>query len=465
MRAGVHSKTEEVIMRTVKAFLPAVQIAAHALLFLTVFGVTNAQAIPVFARKYKTSCMTCHEMMPRLNAFGEAVRLNGFRWPEGTQPANEEEAVPLGAEGHKKAFPNSVWPVDMPGSIPLALRTMAMYRRSTEGEREMEWEWELQTGGVIGETISFFGHVNFVANSGMDPATKIKLALAGFTNLQNLFGVKHLLNLQIGVVGFEESDFIFYRNHSTHSLLPNSARTFGSTDTSPYPANFNKPDLFKLKRGPGAMLWGITPRASYSLGYRMGDQDGGGSDMNVVFGQWSYKVGGMDYYGRTQQQFSQGYMENSLSFGVLGDVGSVGVKPTAGAALMTDHFWRVGGDARLKVGSWAARAGAITGRHSRPYGTLDPGELHYSTWFVQTEYHVFPWLLPEVRYEADHFGVPSTLNLGQTDRARFVPSLGALVGANARFEIWGELYTKKRTNVAGSEIDSSHLGVQFDMAF
>ncbi len=444
---------------------PAVGIAVRAVLLLVVFGVADAQAIPVFARKYKTSCMTCHEMQPRLNAFGEAFRLNGFRWPEGAQPAHEEEPISLGAEGNKKVFPNSVWPVDFPGSVPLALRTLASFRRSSNADRELEWEWELQTGGTIGEWISFFGHANFVATSGTDPATKNKLALAGFTNIHDLFGVKHILNLQLGVVGFEESDFIFYRNHSTHSLLPSSARTFGSSDTIPYPANFNKADLFKLKRGPGAMLWGITPRSSYSLGYRMGDQDGGGSDMNVLFGQWSYKIGGMDYYGRTQQQFPQGYMEKSFSFGVLGDLGSVDVKATPTAPLTTDRFWRAGGDARLKIGSWAARAGGITGRNSRPYGTLDAGDLHYNTWFVQTEYHVLPWLLPEVRYEADNFRVPSAVPLGQTNRVRFVPSLGALIGANARFQIWGELYTKKRRDLTGHEIDASHLGVQFDMAF
>ena len=41
-------------------------------------------AIPAFARKYKTSCMTCHVAYPKLNAFGEAYRLNGYQIPEST---------------------------------------------------------------------------------------------------------------------------------------------------------------------------------------------------------------------------------------------------------------------------------------------------------------------------------------------------------------------------------------------
>ncbi len=424
----------------------------------------RADAIPAFARKFHTSCMTCHEMMPRLNAFGEAFRLNGLRWPEGTRPAREEEPVPLGAEGQKKAFPNSVWPVDIPGSVPLALRSLAQIKQTYTGNRETEWEWELQAGGTIGEKMSFFGHANFVSTSGTESTTKNNLRLASFLNFQDLFGAKHVLNAQLGVVGFEESDFFHYRNHSTDSFLPGSARTFGSNDTIPYPAGFDKPDVFKLKRGPGAMLWGMTPRTAYSLGYRIGDQDGGGSDMHVVFGQWAYKIGGMDHYGRTQQQFPEGYRENSLSFGVMGDVGSVRVRPTASATLTRDKFWRAGGDARLKLASWTARAGVIAGENSHPYGTLDSGSVHYTTWFVETDYHVLPWLLPELRYEKDAFRVPAALKLGQTDRARFVPSINVLYGANVRFTLWGELYTKRRANATGTFLDTSVVGLLLDFA-
>ena len=32
-----------------------------------------ARAIPSFARKYGTSCLTCHTVYPKLTPFGEAV--------------------------------------------------------------------------------------------------------------------------------------------------------------------------------------------------------------------------------------------------------------------------------------------------------------------------------------------------------------------------------------------------------
>jgi hypothetical protein len=42
----------------------------------------EAQAVPSFARKYQTSCLTCHTVYPVLNPFGEAFRRNGYRFPQ-----------------------------------------------------------------------------------------------------------------------------------------------------------------------------------------------------------------------------------------------------------------------------------------------------------------------------------------------------------------------------------------------
>ena len=76
----------------------------------------RADAIPAFSRKYKTSCATCHTAFPKLTAFGEAFRRNGFQFPDGGDAeATKEEPVSLGAEGNKKAFPNALWPSTIPG--------------------------------------------------------------------------------------------------------------------------------------------------------------------------------------------------------------------------------------------------------------------------------------------------------------------------------------------------------------
>jgi len=42
---------------------------------------TKLEAVPIFARKYNKSCQTCHVSEPKLNAFGELFRANGYQLP------------------------------------------------------------------------------------------------------------------------------------------------------------------------------------------------------------------------------------------------------------------------------------------------------------------------------------------------------------------------------------------------
>ncbi len=58
---------------------------------------STALAVPAFARKYQTSCQTCHIVFPKLNAFGEAFRLRGYRMPGETADMVKEPPVSLGA--------------------------------------------------------------------------------------------------------------------------------------------------------------------------------------------------------------------------------------------------------------------------------------------------------------------------------------------------------------------------------
>ncbi len=66
--------------------------------FLTAIWAESAHAIPTFARKYRTSCQTCHTMIPKRNAFGEAFRRNGYRLPVDDELAVKEDPVPLGPD-------------------------------------------------------------------------------------------------------------------------------------------------------------------------------------------------------------------------------------------------------------------------------------------------------------------------------------------------------------------------------
>src|SRR5689334_21011316 len=84
-------------------------------------NVPTASAIPAFARKYETSCQTCHVGFPKLNPFGEAFRLNGYRMPKETEEQIKIKPVSLGAEAYKRMWPNAIYPSDLPGEVPLAM--------------------------------------------------------------------------------------------------------------------------------------------------------------------------------------------------------------------------------------------------------------------------------------------------------------------------------------------------------
>src|SRR3972149_2182124 len=82
---------------------------------------TEAEAIPVFARKYKTSCMTCHIAFPKLNPFGEAFRRNGYQIPEFDEKYIKEKPIRLGAPAWKEVWPEGVWPGELPVIPPISL--------------------------------------------------------------------------------------------------------------------------------------------------------------------------------------------------------------------------------------------------------------------------------------------------------------------------------------------------------
>src|SRR5712692_3672283 len=85
-------------------------------------SVPKTSAIPAFSRKYQTSCTTCHNDYPELNDFGEAFKKNGFKFPKDDESFVKQPPVLLGSKAQKEAFPEAVYPGEIPGSVPVAFR-------------------------------------------------------------------------------------------------------------------------------------------------------------------------------------------------------------------------------------------------------------------------------------------------------------------------------------------------------
>jgi len=92
------------------------------LFWLFLGAIPRTAAIPAFARKYQTSCTTCHNTYPELNDFGEAFKKNGFKFPKDDETFIKEPPVMLGAKAQREAFPKAVYPGEIPGTIPIGFR-------------------------------------------------------------------------------------------------------------------------------------------------------------------------------------------------------------------------------------------------------------------------------------------------------------------------------------------------------
>ncbi len=139
---------------------------------------TESQAIPPFARKYKTSCTTCHwGTYPKLNAFGKAFMASGLRMPGGGDEVFiKDEPVAMGASAWSKLFPKAVWPGDIPGLPPIGILTKFDYTITRERPKDVRdgsgstespnrdqdsqfngfGDLEVLVGATFGETLSFF---------------------------------------------------------------------------------------------------------------------------------------------------------------------------------------------------------------------------------------------------------------------------------------------------------------------
>jgi len=94
---------------------------------------TNAEAIPVFARKYGMACNSCHTMFPQLSKMGVAFRERGYRFEEGRGDIDSQDDRGKNFD----AGDNAVFAA----AFPFTVRTQMLY--SNAGPIEAD------TGGAV----------------------------------------------------------------------------------------------------------------------------------------------------------------------------------------------------------------------------------------------------------------------------------------------------------------------------
>lgn len=377
---------------------------------------TPAQGIPAFARRYQTSCTTCHVLMPRLNAFGTAFRNNGYRIPPNEARIVKVPDVSLGAPARKQAWPETIWPGAIAAVAPVALRIFSDIQVNPGEPAAMNFdfprEFELLAGGTAGAGISYFAELEVApgAEVGNDRVNLERM----FVQFDRIGGTS-LANLTVG--RFEIRAVAFSRYHRRLTASDLLAMDFRS------PA-----DGLHLRRPQaGLEFWGARSgrKGRGGFEYATGVVNGTGPlpDHNTakdVYSRVAWKIGGFGVAGSTAESDSappwDGRRDDSVRIGLSSYLG------TGRFADGRDRFWRVAGDIDAFLGALNLSAVAIHGEDRFASGAV---VTRYAAMSMEADYVVKPWIVAITRYER-------VWRETGPDIHRVVPALVLAIRANVR---------------------------------
>ncbi len=383
----------------------------RGLLLLAVFATaTSAYAIPAFARRYQTSCQTCHIAFPRLTPFGEAFRRNGFRFPGGGDTtAVKEEPVALGNDAQKELWPQAVWPGELAGSLPLSLvvdgkltvgplpeehmsvvgaaepaamagMDMPPANTGKVGFDTLGGHVGMRAGGAIGDFASVFASVDV---GGHEPISVergwLNLTPAGPTALQVRMG------------RFEPSlhGVSIHRSLFMHQLRLQTT----SVGLNPWMPEPNQTGLELAGVALGRFGWdvGVVDNAA---GTRYLRKD--------AYARAEYKFGGMRLDGLEAEAKGAPWSERSLLLGA-----SVYTGKAAIAGTHDDDFLRVGVDLHAIFDDLLLDVVAVREHHDQP--TADAGvPMQVDQLLAELTWMTTPVFFPTVRFEASRLDYDAT---------------------------------------------------------
>jgi hypothetical protein len=392
-------------------------------------GVRRAEAVPVFSRKYQTSCQTCHVIFPKLNPFGEAFRLNGYRMPGETEEQVKQVPVSLGSEAYEKIWPKMVYPSTLPGNVPLALNIkFADLYASTQDDSghqilhndfQFPQEANLFAAGTLGKHMSFFGEITYGELPDGVSEVEIENARLDFVNA---FGPEHLFNFRIGKFvpnswdGFQEM-WIMTDSGIDTFFDYNPIGFRGGTGL----CDSDSCGLGLPSHARAIEMYGIAAhRLMYVIGVDSPIGPGGPGDsfgsttQKDVYGRIDYKIGGLALDGTSTGVTlpPENWRETSFRLGFFGYGGNgkgvdYEVTDDTGETFneQDTSFQRYGIYGSLYVGDLNVFGGYLYGKDklelfdqgtSALFATRSPT---YKAWFVQADYVFVPPLQASVRYQ------------------------------------------------------------------
>jgi hypothetical protein len=459
--------------------------------WLTLQGfVRQAHAIPVFARKYATSCITCHTIYPKLNDVGEAFRRNGYQFPANEDVLVKEEPIKLGTDAYKEMFPNSIWPSTLPSIPPVSIFTLTQNVVNLTPHGQLKtWDFvfpsdiELIGAGAFGPNISGLYDIGFTPANGASVGRV-------FVQFSNLFSWSeeedengchtaehcwcvlppHFLNLRVGKID--------------PAIVPHVISEESFAQFPPMPTNtfsLGQTGFILFAEQPAIEISGIYKQYwSYALGISNGgsavtlpSDDNTFKDVyfNVTHRWFGYPLDGV--LGQAPPEAAPATPPSSadqcpdadetpppgLDFwrawnfdtGVYGWFGKSNVPiPTATydpndhSTFVDDHFQRIGVNARVTWFDIDIYGTAFWGHDPFPgfdQSNIAVGETDHWGYMAEMDWMVKPWICAFLRYEQVSIDRPQ---FRYQEQARVVP--GVVFAIRQNLHLSSEVYIDTRGN-------------------
>lgn len=390
----------------------------------------DAQAVPSLARKYETSCSTCHYAYPRLNAFGKSFKNSGLRYPEDDEAMTKDIPVSLGADAYKRVFPKAIWPAEIPGLPPVGFHLFSRANLQTDPPDdevvnlsfEFPHELELLFTGTLGENLSFFGEIELEHADELAYEYYVRYRYRPFLQLKvgnvNPWPIDD--GLRLGVPHYNYVNF----------------RVPGAGGDTRWRSVSNA-GLEILGAGPGLNgKGGFT----YKLGVINGQSEPSNDDINDakdVYARATFKLGGLSEIGGTESQTgasSDAWRDDSARIGVYGYLGKDLYQPDGQA---WENSYRIlGADLDLWYCRFNLFGTFMLRKDDDPTG--DGTENNAAAAFGELNMVTYPWLIGFVRFEWTDVNTDDSATgdgADPTTRMSLIPGIVALARANLRVSV------------------------------
>jgi hypothetical protein len=439
------------------------------LLWLSV-STPRASAIPAFARKYGTSCATCHNDFPELNDFGWAFYKNGFKFPKDDALFVKEPPLLLGAKAQKEAFPGkAIFPGEIPGNLPVGLRYegYAQYNSKQPASIGLQPRLDLfapntftiLTAGSFGPTLSWWIDDD-ISVGGQNSAGGMGFAYLKANDIGHYLHLpKDALNVRVGQFELDLPFSQAYTINPTDYDIYDEVAVAGSLGTVSNPFSFAA-----MQRGVEFGGYPNDGNFNWSVAITDGSNDNTPCCVEVMPNGTAQVSNGKNIYVNVFQQFNLErnpevrrdvqaagptgpHDHTSIRLGGFYDYGTnrlnVNLTDFPGFPIMNEPYYRTGAYFRFRyqskfelygLGMFSHDSNLIPTTTGGGANVLLPGTpINYSGGFVQAEYWLFPWIIPIMRYDVVNapFDFAAGLYEGNS-RNRFSPGVQLLVRANIK---------------------------------